>query len=491
MQDTLKQSGRKLVNIVDPHMKITEDFRQHTECTKGGWTPPDTCEDYEGNYVKSRDHEEYNGICWPGSSSWPDFTRPEVRQWWSEQFTYEKYQDSTPILHIWNDMNEPAVFSGPEKTMPKENIHGKFEHREVHNIYGTYMQRATYEGLLLRDENKKRPFVLSRAFYAGAHRYGAVWTGDNLADWGHLEKSIPMLLGVTIGGLSFCGADVGGFFKDPTPELLVRWYQLAAFTPFFRAHAHIESARREPWLYEEVHLNRIREAIKGRYRLLPYWYTTFYEYSTKGSPVMRPLFLEFFNDKKTYEIENEFMVGDALLVCFVNSQGTSNVYLPEGVWFDLHTYEKFQGGEFTIIAPEDRVPVFIRGGSIIPTKEKQRTSSALMQEDPVTVIVVLDAEQKAKGKMFVDDGESFEYKKGHFILGTFEWNKGILDYSVRYTWNHENKIDKIIIVGLEANPILVRAQGKRNMKFEIQGEIVVVSGEHLNVSEAWSILFNF
>ena len=145
-------------------------------------------------------------------------------------------------------MNEPSVFNGPEVSMPKDatSIAG-VEHREWHNLYGFYQQMATSRGLVERhaDQNE-RPFVLSRAYFAGSQRYGAMWTGDNEAKWGHLAIATPMLLTQGIAGFAFSGADVGGFFGNPSTELLVRWYQAAAYQPFFRAHAHLETKRREP-----------------------------------------------------------------------------------------------------------------------------------------------------------------------------------------------------------------------------------------------------
>ena len=199
-------------------------------------------------------------------------------------------QGQRETTHIWNDMNEPSVFSGPEVTMPKDLRHlaGTVEHRDVHNLYGHYMHRATFEGLLHRtDGPSKRPFVLTRAIYAGSQRFAAKWTGDNRADWSHLAASVPMLLSLSLAGMPFVGADVGGFFGDPEPELLMRWYQLGALQPFFRAHAHIDTRRREPWLIAEPFQTNIKRAIRMRYHLLPYLYTLFRDAAAGGKPINR------------------------------------------------------------------------------------------------------------------------------------------------------------------------------------------------------------
>ena len=162
------------------------------------------------------------------------------------------------------------------------------------------------------------------------YRYAAIWTGDNTADWGHLEASIPMCLSLSISGIAHCGADVGGFFGNPDGSLFVRWYQAGAFQPFFRSHAHIDTKRREPWLYSKKEMALIRQALRWRYSFLPYWYTLFYHTEKTGVPPMRPLFYEFPEDENAYAIDNEYMLGDALLVHPISKPNIQheNVYLP-------------------------------------------------------------------------------------------------------------------------------------------------------------------
>jgi len=274
MQASLSGKKRKMVTIVDPHIKRESGYYIHSEATD------------QSLYVKTKDAGDFEGHCWPGSSSWIDFTNPKAREWWISKFALDQYKSSSRDLYIWNDMNEPSVFNGPEVTMHKHNIHhDNWEHRDVHNLYGLYQHMATAEGL--RRRNNERPFVLSRAFFAGSQRFGAIWTGDNAAEWSHLKASNPMLLSIGLAGLPFSGADVGGFFGNPEGELMVRWYQTGAFQPFFRGHAHLDSKRREPWLKGEPFTTHIRNAIKTRYTLLPLWYTLFHETSLNGSPIIR------------------------------------------------------------------------------------------------------------------------------------------------------------------------------------------------------------
>ncbi|GAB4835533.1 Probable glucan 1,3-alpha-glucosidase [Ancistrocladus abbreviatus] len=239
MQNKLAAKGRHMVTIVDPHIKRDDSYFIHKEATE------------KGQYVKDANGKDYDGWCWPGSSSYLDMLSPEVRAWWADKFSYENYVGSTPSLYNWNDINKPSVFNGPEVTMPRDALHvGGWELGvELHNAYGYYFHMGTAGGLLKQGDGKDRPFVLSRAFFAGSQRYGAIWTGDNTAEWEQLRVSVPMVLSVGLTGLTFSGANVGAFFGNPELELLVRWYQLESYYPFFRGHAHHDTKRREPWLF--------------------------------------------------------------------------------------------------------------------------------------------------------------------------------------------------------------------------------------------------
>jgi alpha 1,3-glucosidase len=278
MQRKLGMDGRRMVTIIDPHIKRDDNYYIHKEATALGL------------YIKDKKAEkDFDGWCWPGSSSYLDFTTEKVRSWWAEQFQYKKYTGSTPELFTWNDMNEPSVFNGPEVSMQKDLLNlNKCEHREWHNLYGMLFHRSTTEGLIKRNEGENvRPFVLSRAFFAGSQRHGAIWTGDNEAKWSHLEIAAPMLLGLNVGALSFVGADVGGFFGNTDAELMTRWMQAGAYQPFFRGHAHHDAKRREPWMFGDETMVRLKRAAMARYALLPYWYTVFWQAGATGMPVMR------------------------------------------------------------------------------------------------------------------------------------------------------------------------------------------------------------
>ncbi|KAL7141890.1 hypothetical protein ABFS83_08G085100 [Erythranthe nasuta] len=452
MQNKLAAKGRRMVTIVDPHIKRDESYYIHKEASEKGY------------YVKDSSGKDFDGWCWSGSSSYIDMVNPEIRSWWAEKFSYENYVGSTPSLYIWNDMNEPSVFNGPEVSMPRDALHhGDVEHRELHNAYGYYFHMATAEGLVKRNDGKDRPFVLSRAFFPGSQRYGAVWTGDNSADWDHLRVSVPMTLTLGLTGISFSGADIGGFFGNPDTELLVRWYQLGAYYPFFRGHAHHDTKRREPWLFGERNTELMREAIHVRYMLLPYFYTLFREANATGIPVIRPLWMEFPSDEKTFSNDEAFMVGNGLLVQGIYTQRAKHVsvYLPgDERWYDMKSGSAYKGGAIhKLEALEDSIPSFQRAGTIIPRKDRFRRSSTQMEYDPYTLVIALNTSKSAEGELYVDDGKTFEFQQGSYIHRRFTFSNGRLTSSNvgpatagDHKYASECTVERIILLGLSTQP---------------------------------------
>ena len=292
MQSELAHTGRKMVTIIDPHLKADSDYPVFEEAKQRNLL-----------VLKEDNATHFEGDCWPGRSAWVDYLLPEARAFWSSRFTSTNYVGSSSSLYTWNDMNEPSVFDGPEITMRGNLVHRSgvngetYEHRELHNLYGMLMHMSTYDGQRQAYPDR-RPFVLTRAFFAGSQRYAAVWTGDNKASWAHLAATTPMLLSLSVAGIPFVGADVGGFFGNPSTKLLVRWYQAAVFHPFLRAHAEFKTKRREPYLFGDEVTAQVRHALKLRYSLLPYLYTLFANHRDDGSLVMRPMWYEFPADDK-------------------------------------------------------------------------------------------------------------------------------------------------------------------------------------------------
>lgn len=459
MQKQLDNHDRKLVAIIDPHIKNEANYPVVDEMKSKSLA------------VKNKDNNIYEGWCWPGSSHWVDCFSPAAIEWWRSLFTYKSFTGTASNAFIWNDMNEPSVFNGPETTMPKDNLHyGNWEHRDVHNINGMTFMNATFDALIHRDPaSPRRPFILTRSYYAGSQRLGAMWTGDNQAVWSHLAASIPMILTHNIAGFPFAGADVGGFFGNPSKELLTRWYQAGAFYPFFRGHAHIDTRRREPYLAGEPYTEIITQALRLRYQLLPAWYTAFHEASVSGTPVLRPHYYVHPSDEAAFAIEDQFYLGGTgLLVKPVVTEGagTVSIYLPPNeIYYDYFTYavHKGSGSAITLPAPLDKIPVLMQAGHILPRKDRPRRSSGLMRYDPYTLIITLGPQGTAEGELYIDDGESYEYQDGAYIHRRFVFSAGRLtsedladkpvkEKKRRDFWKTMSsvRVEKIIIIGAPA-----------------------------------------
>ncbi|TPX32725.1 hypothetical protein SmJEL517_g04192 [Synchytrium microbalum] len=493
MQKSLAVTSRKLVTIVDPHLKKDDSYHILKEAQD------------RDILVKSKDNVNYEGWCWPGNSAWIDYVNPAGRAYWASKFAFDQYEGTSETLYTWNDMNEPSVFNGPEVTMHKDVLHyNGWEHRDIHNAYGMLMVGATFEGQMKRTNGRLRAFVLSRAFFGGSQKYGAIWTGDNDASWEHLAASVPMLLSAGISGMAFAGADVGGFFRNPEVDLLERWYQIGAFQPFFRAHAHIDTKRREPWLFGDVVTGRIREVIRSRYRLLPFWYTLFQEWTITNLPPMRPMMLGYPDDEASFGIDDQFMLGDSLVVkgIYTKDAKSVDVYLPkQDVWYDYFTFTKVTPtSQSRYVAPTvlEHIPVFIRGGSIIPRRDRVRRSSSLMKRDPFTLVIALDEKAsadfgEATGSLYLDDGETFAFQKGEFIHTTFTFGHNTLTAVVspksaaalRSSSNagasgvFEARVERLILVGV----------GKDKMKSaRINGKELGVTVEKHVYASSWKIV---
>ena len=424
MEKQLDANDRKLVVIIDPHIKNRGDYFVVDELKSKDLA------------IKNKEGNIFEGWCWPGSSHWIDSFNPAARAWWKSLFTFDRFKGTMNNVWLWNDMNEPSVFNGPEITMPHDNLHhGNWEHRDLHNIYGMTYHNATYHALTERQKGEVlRPFVLTRSFFAGSQRLGPMWTGDNQASWEHLAASIPMVLNQGLTGYPFAGADVGGFFGNPSKELQTRWYQAGAFYPFFRAHAHIDTRRREPYLLGEPYTSIMAQAIRLRYSLLPSWYTAFHESHTSGSPVVKTMWYVHPDDEKTFHLEDQFYLGSTgLLVKPITAEGavSTDIYLSDSnKYFDYADYTVYAGAgkSHSISAPLTKTPILMRAGHIFTRKDRPRRSSGLMKWDPYTLIVVLDTKSSAEGAahaegtLYVDDGATFDYEAGAYIHRQFTFS---------------------------------------------------------------------
>ena len=391
LNDYLHSKNFKSVYMIDPGIKVE----------KGFWLDDEgTAKDY---WVRKADGTPYIGKVWPGPCHFPDFTRPEVRRWWSTLYVPFMAQG---VDGVWNDMNEPAIGDGPEVSMPKDNIHRGGEgmaegpHLRFHNVYGFNMVRASRDGLLLANPNK-RPFVLSRSNFLGGHRYAATWTGDNKSTWEQFEASVPMSLTLGLSGQPFNGPDIGGFVGSTHANLLAHWTALGVYFPFVRNHTTENSVAQEPWAFDQQTLDICRTAINRRYRLMPYIYTLFEEASVNGMPVMRPAFMLDAKNPAFRTEEKAFMLGGDL---YIIPRWAPEVALPEGNWNILKLEDH-----------DDSVQPYVaqRPGSIIPMANLYQNTTEL-RTDSLTLLVNPDAEGKAVGTLYEDARDGFEYRDGYF-----------------------------------------------------------------------------
>ncbi|MDF3076636.1 MAG: glycoside hydrolase family 31 protein [Sphingobacteriaceae bacterium] len=414
----LANDGFKLVVIIDPGIKVDDNYWVFKEGKEKKYFCR-RCDDYF-----------MEGHVWPGRCQFPDFTNPDVREWWGTLF---KELTDVGVAGVWNDMNEPAVFgSGTFPVDVRHQYDGhRGSHRKAHNVYGMQMVRATYEGLKKQYKNK-RPFTITRAGYAGVQRYSSVWTGDNVASWEHLKLGNIQCQRLSISGISFCGTDIGGFSGEPDGELFTRWIQFGVFSPFMRAHSAGDTREREPWSFGKEYEDINRKFIELRYRLMPYFYSAFWEHHKYGFPILRPIVMVEQDEVGNRYREDEFTFGDKILVSPVSEPGatTKVVYLPKGKWYNYWTHELLEGGqEHTVDAPIDTLPIFVRAGAVIG-------ESPLMQyvgEIEVTEVLfqIYYSDYEVNSFHFEDHGDTFAYEQDIYLEKKFVVNGDATSMTLR------------------------------------------------------------
>jgi alpha-glucosidase len=440
------------VLIVDLHVKKDPDH---------GYAPYDTGIKLDA-FVKKADGSLYVGNVWPGESVFPDFTLSRVRSWWGGLFADFV---NMGVAGFWNDMNEPALFLTPTKTMPLDNVHRlddgtTLDHRAVHNFYGMENVRATYDGLrALRPT--ERPFVLTRAAYAGTQRYAATWTGDNISTWNHLRMSTPLMLNLGMSGYAMVGTDIGGFAGSPTPELLTRWLELGAFNPIYRGHTAFGTGDQEPWVHGPEYEAIRKRYIELRYRLLPYTYTAVEESFRAGVPLMRPIFLSYPQAEGFYSNERDFLFGDDFFVAPIVTEmvDLEEITLPPGAWYDFWTSTRFSEKDKIAIRPTLEVlPLYVRAGAIVPMQPVIQATN----ETPTGPLELrVYPGENCHGSLYQDDGHTYGYEKGEFLRVAYDCTvspKGIrvsshIEKNGRSPWWNTAEVK---IYGIAASPEAVR-----------------------------------
>ncbi|MEM6806236.1 MAG: TIM-barrel domain-containing protein, partial [Bacteroidota bacterium] len=415
------------------------------------------------------------GEVWPGLCHFPDFTNPKVRAWWANLF--DAFMESG-IHGVWNDMNEPALMD--IGTFPNDTRHDydghACSHRKAHNVYGMQMARSTYHGIK-KAMFPRRPFALSRSGYAGIQRYAAVWTGDNLATWGHLWMANIQIQRLSISGISFAGSDIGGFIGDSNGELYTRWMQMAAFHPFYRTHSSRDYADQEPWSFGEPYTTAVRKAVELRYQLLPYLYTVFWRHVNSGTPMILPLVFLDQTDPETYYRMEEFALGRNLLVCPIARSGADGryMYLPKGHWYNYWTHELIEGGKEVWVGAElETFPFFIRAGSVVPHYPVMQYVGE-KQIESLDLHVYL-SESSYTSELYEDSGDFYDYEQGNYRLRSFiQSSKKRTRLSLQQLnqgrFNSEYSSYKIHVHGLDFVPAGKRVDGEEEIFDKVLEEI--------------------
>jgi len=405
----LREQGYKTIVIIDPGIKVDEEYEVFQEALAQNY------------FCRRADGPLFKGKVWPGDCYFPDFTNPKVRKWWSGLF--QDLIENIGVKGVWNDMNEPAVFEQPNKSFPEDVRHDydghPCSHRKAHNVYGMQMARATYKGVK-KFSKSLRPFVITRSAYSGAQRYTSAWTGDNIASWEHLWVANVQAQRMSMTGFSFVGSDIGGFIEHPSPELYVRWIQLATFHAFMRTHSSGDHGAQEPWSFGSEALDIVRKFIELRYQLLPYLYTCFFQYVKQGTPMIWPIAALDQDDYDTLYRADEFSLGPHILSCPIlepNALGRY-IYLPKGVWYCYWSDLMYEGGsekyfKYTL----DTCPMFIRAGAVIPMYPVMQYVGERAVEQ--LTLHIYHVNGRTESHLYEDAGDGYDYEKGVFNEKTF------------------------------------------------------------------------
>lgn len=422
---SLYKDNIRLVSIIDPGIKVDPNYAVYQEGKENNY------------FVKSSDEDDVKALVWPGWCTFPDFGNSETCIWWGNQYPKLLFSG---ISGVWHDMNEPAIFTAwGEPTIPVNAIHtvddNRIEHREIHNVYGLLMNKAGYDALKIFAPNK-RPWILSRSGWAGVQRYAWNWTGDVSSSWQMLRTTVSSLLNLSLSGLFYTGSDIGGFSGHPDRELYVRWFQLGAFSPFFRLHNATGLPDREPWVFDSEVLSIIRDLLHLRQQLLPYLYTLSYMTAQEGQPILRPFFWEDPTNGAYYEVEDQFFLGRDLLVApmLYPNQYQRIVQIPKGIWYNFWNGKSYQGPAIiNAEGPLNQIPVFARAGSIIPLQAENKLQLMTYFQKEKSKLI------KPSGILYSDSGDGYgDYRIDHFQLNSLG-NDFILEHKFEgmFPWPYE------------------------------------------------------
>ncbi|XP_063281157.1 LOW QUALITY PROTEIN: maltase-glucoamylase-like, partial [Prinia subflava] len=466
----------------------------------------------------------------------PDFFRNSTRDWWAREIAevYKNPRNASLSIEfdgLWIDMNEPASFvHGTVGGCRDQNLNfppympqlgyrsdglsfktlcmeGRQElpdgtpvrHYDVHNLYGWAQTKPTLD--ILRNLTGERGIVVTRSTFPGSGRWAGHWLGDNRADWDQLEKSIIGMMEFSLFGISYSGADICGFFGEPSYELCARWMELGAFYPYSRNHNGNKAKRQDPVSWDPSFAALSRAVLELRYRLLPHLYSLMLRAHAHGDTVVRPLLHEFVEDRTTWNISRQFMWGAALLISPVLEPGMAEVraYLPDARWFDFHTDEEvgFRRQFRNFPAPLGHINLHLRGGHVIP-QQLPANNTWFSRLNPLLLTVALDDAQEATGSLYWDDGIGIDtFERGEYLLMSFTVRSNILDLRVLhggYTDPNSLKFTEIRVLGVagSASTVMVTHQGHHvpsahAVEHDPQKRVLKITGLALELGQNYTL----
>lgn len=410
----LKKDGVELVLINDAAIKKDEEFKIYQDLVR------------KDKFAKL-DNKTYINTVWPGESAFPNYLDKDVRKYFNE-IAY-KFIHEYGISGIWNDMNEPASFNGELPLDVDLSIKNrKISHKEAHNIYGENMVKDLVK---VFHKDNLRPYLFSRAAFATTSKYAFVWNGDNFSLWHHLRYSLTQNLSLSLSNFMFNGVDISGFGGDSNKELSLRWLEANLFMPFLRNHSSLHTKNQEPYAFDEETLNTYRKYLDIRYKFIPYLYDLTYRMNKSGELIVRPLFYNYEHDKVALNINDEYMVGDSLLVAPILNKDEKYrvVYLPKGTWIDYFTHKEYKG-ENRYIFDYNLLETgyFIKKNSIIPMFENLKH----INKEEIDTLVIEVFGKSGKYTLYEDDGTTLDYKKGIYNTYKIEVSKGEFSFHAIY-----------------------------------------------------------
>ncbi|KAJ5669399.1 hypothetical protein N7462_010469 [Penicillium macrosclerotiorum] len=417
--------------------------------------------------------------------------------------TTTPYLRTTPTPGV-RDINHPPYVINHGQTGHDLAVHAVspnathvdgIQEYDVHNLYGYQILNATYYGLL-KVFPEKRPFIIGRSTFAGAGKWAGHWGGDNYSKWAYMFFSIPQALSFSLFGIPMFGVDTCGFNGNADEELCNRWMQLSAFFPFYRNHNELSTISQEPYMWASV-IEASKTAMAIRYAILPYMYTLFHQAHTTGSTVMRALPWEFPTDPSLAAVDTQFLLGPSIMVIPVLEPQVDYVKgvfpgIKKGeVWYDWYTQTAVDtdpGVNTTISAPLGHIPVFVRGGSVLPMQEPALTTAAA-RNTPWSLLTALGDKGIASGQLYLDDGESLNPNATLNVL--FKATKSSLSAQAHGDWNENNALGNVTVLGLTKKPGSVTLNGKKvpasSVQYNATSQVMSLRNlDDLTSDGAWS-----